>query len=125
MSEALPALVFGLTSSVIALFGRPPPLTSSSAATPLDNSVAAAAVRCGNRSASNLRRSTREFAAAMPRAWHKSLTCSSEQFNSGATPPVALHLRKRDACATLPFPPFLFADQRHHHALDFQFGRRD
>src|SRR6266446_7061680 len=65
MSDALPALGRGVINSVIALFGRPPPLARSKKRKPVVKTEAAGAERAGNRSESAFRRSIMTAGVAM------------------------------------------------------------
>ena len=64
-SDALPALGRGVINSVIALFGRPPPLARSKKGKPVVKTEAAGAERAGNRSESAFRRSIMTAGVAM------------------------------------------------------------
>src|SRR6266436_7249388 len=65
MSDPLPALGRGVINSVIALFGRPPPLARSKKGKPVVKTEAAGAERAGNRSESAFRRSIMTAGVAM------------------------------------------------------------
>ena len=103
MSEALPALTFGLINSVTALFGNPPPIVRSRKDIPVLKRVAGDEGACGKRSASNFRRSTILPVATIAERMAYSGICSSEHF-------LAIGLSA--------LPPLLFADQRNHYPLD-------
>src|SRR3954468_15614083 len=144
MSDALPALTWGEVISVIALFGNPPPVASSSGASSVVRRACRGTNDWGKRSASSLRRSmTDELLPDMP---HHGMGNSYVQMNTNAvipnevrdltdvrTPPLRYFPRflpriappGNDLAAFPPRRPHLFADQRHHDSLDAQLAGRN
>src|SRR3954451_25432915 len=85
MSDALPALTWGEVISVIALFGNPPPVASSSGASSVVRRACRGTNDWGKRSASSLRRSiTDELLPDMP---HHGMGNSYVQMNTNAVIP--------------------------------------
>src|SRR3954452_21245164 len=103
MSDALPALTWGEVISVIALFGNPPPVASSSGASSVVRRACRGTNDWGKRSASSLRRSiTDELLPDMP---HHGIGNSYVQMNSNACHPErseGSHRRSNTAAAILP-----------------------
>jgi hypothetical protein len=80
MRSALPALGFGLLTSVMAFFGSPPPIVLSIVESPVANRSAVGAKVCGKRSARSWRRSIMSRFAAMPQICHQDGICSIEHY---------------------------------------------
>src|SRR5213596_1219229 len=100
MSDALPALVPGLMTSVIAPRGNPPPIDSSRKRKPVIKCLAVVHEGWGKRSASRLRRSIILAPAAM----------GNKHGASGEYVQVNIYT-DLPAFASMSFPSLLLADQ--------------